>query len=130
MRLWAGVLAALTLARLVLAGSLPLSPDEAYYYLWSRHLQAGYFDHPPMVAYFIRAGTALFGGTALGVRCMGPLAAALGSVLLWDAGERLFPHRQAGVMAAAMLNATLLVGTGAIIMTPDTPLLLFWTAGL
>ena len=24
--------------------------DEAYYWLWSKHLALGYFDHPPMIA--------------------------------------------------------------------------------
>jgi 4-amino-4-deoxy-L-arabinose transferase-like glycosyltransferase len=123
-------LAALTLLRLALAASIPLAPDEAYYFLWSRHLQPGYFDHPPMVALWIRAGTALLGTGPLGIRLLGPLSAALGSFLLWDAGEQLFPRRQAGLAAAALLNATLMLGAGAILMTPDTPLLFFWTAGL
>jgi 4-amino-4-deoxy-L-arabinose transferase-like glycosyltransferase len=130
MRLWLGALGALTVLRLILCASLPLAPDEAYYFLWSQHLQPGYFDHPPMVAVLIRIGTDLFGNTPLGIRCLGPLLGALGSILLWDAGEKLFPHRQAGVIAAALLNATLMVGAGTIIMTPDTPLLFFWTAGV
>jgi 4-amino-4-deoxy-L-arabinose transferase-like glycosyltransferase len=111
-----------------MAAALPLSPDEAYYWLWSQHLQPGYLDHPPMVAVWIAAGTALIGKSALGVRILGPLAAAAGSVLLWDAGETLFPNRQAGLTAAALFNATLITGVGAIIITPDTPLLFFWTA--
>ena len=130
MRLWLGALIALTVLRLVLAATLPLAPDEAYYFLWSQDLQPGYLDHPSMVALLIRAGVFCFGDTPLGIRLFGPLLAAAGSVLLWDAGERLFPHRHAGVMAAALLNATLMVGVGSIIMTPDTPLLFFWTAGL
>ena len=65
----AGVaVAILLLLRLVVAGMLPLSADEAYYWLWSRHLAAGYYDHPPAIAFLIRAGTALFGDTAFGVR--------------------------------------------------------------
>ena len=42
-------LLALTALRLVVAALVPLSPDEAYYWMWSRHLAGGYFDHPPMV---------------------------------------------------------------------------------
>ena len=121
-------LLALTVLRLVLAAYLPMAPDEDYYFLWAQHLQAGYFDHPPMVALWIKASTALIGNTPLGIRLFGPLAAALGSVLLWDAAEQLAPGR--GIIAAALLNATLLIGAGAIIITPDTPLLFFWTAGL
>ncbi len=127
---WAAALAAVTLLRLVVAASAPLSPDEAYYWVWSRALAASYLDHPPMVALWIRAGTALAGNDALGVRLLAPLSTALGSVLLADAGERLFPGRHAGLAAAALLNATLLLGVGGVIMTPDTPLIFFWTAVL
>ncbi len=108
----------------------PLSADEAYYWVWSRALAPGYLDHPPMVALWIRAGTALAGQGAFGIRLLGPLAAALGSVLLARAAEDLFPGRRLGVPAAVLLNATLLLGAGAVTMTPDTPLLLFWTAAL
>lgn len=127
---WVAALAAVTALRLVLAAVLPLAPDEAYYWVWSRTLQPGYLDHPPMVAVFIAAGTALAGETALGVRLMAPLSMALGSVLLARAAEDLFPGRHAGPWAAALLNATLLAGLGGVTMTPDTPLLLFWTAAL
>jgi 4-amino-4-deoxy-L-arabinose transferase-like glycosyltransferase len=123
-------LAALTLVRLCVAAAVPLAPDEAYYWIWSRALAAGYLDHPPMVALWIRAGTALAGSDAIGVRLLGPFSAALGSCLLYNAAERLFPGRGAGLTAAALLNATLALGAGAVIMTPDTPLLLFCTAAL
>ncbi|MDR3504864.1 MAG: glycosyltransferase family 39 protein [Acidocella sp.] len=130
MRLGLAALLVLTALRLALAASLPLVPDEAYYFLWSTHLQPGYFDHPPMVALWIRAGTALFGPSSLGVRLLGPLSVLAGSLLLWDAAERLFPGKRAGLTAAACLNATLLLGAGAVLMTPDTPLLFFWSAGI
>lgn len=114
---------------------MPLLPDEAYYWVWSRALAPGYLDHPPMVALWIAAGTALAGEGALGVRLLGPLAAALGSLLLARAAFHLLPgeapaRREAGVLAAALLNATLLVAAGSVTMTPDTPLLFFWTAAL
>ncbi len=127
---WLAALLGVTLLRLILAAMIPLSPDETYYWVWSVNLQPGYFDHPPMVALWIRAGTALFGNTPLGVRVAGPLAAAIGSVLLWRAGEDMFPKRHAGLSAAALLNAMLILGVGSIIMTPDTPLIFFWIAVL
>jgi len=126
----AWLLAGLTVLRLLVAAATPLSPDESYYWVWSRALAPGYLDHPPMVALWIWLGTAIAGDGALGVRLLAPLAAALGSVLLARAGEDLFPGRRAGVAAAALLNATLLFGVGSVTMTPDTPLLLFWTAAI
>lgn len=124
------LLALLTGLRLTLAAALPLAPDEAYYWTWSRALAPGYFDHPPMVALWIRAGTWLAGDTSLGVRLLSPLAAALGSGLLWDAANRLLPGRDTGITAVLLLNATLLIGAGGVLMTPDAPLMLFWMAGL
>ncbi len=88
-----------------------------------------------MVALWIAAGTALAGDGALGVRLLAPLSAALGSLLLAQAARDLLPgdeaaRRHAGVVAAALMNATLLFGIGSVTMTPDTPLLFFWTAVL
>lgn len=125
-----GLLAALTAIRLTVAAVAPLAPDEAYYWIFSRALASGYLDHPPMVALWIRAGTEIAGQGVLGVRLLGPLAGALGTILLYDAAECLWPGRQAGAMAAIFLNGTLLFGVGSVIMTPDTPLLFFWSACL
>ncbi|MBV8096564.1 MAG: glycosyltransferase family 39 protein [Acetobacteraceae bacterium] len=123
-------LALITLLRMVVAAVTPLSPDEAYYWVWSRALAPSYLDHPPMVALWIRAGTLLAGDTAFGVRLSAPISAAAGSALLAQAGDLLLPGRNTGIVAAALLNATLLFGAGAVIITPDTPLLFFWTATL
>ena len=79
---WAAGLAAITCVRLVLAAYIPLAPDEAYYRIWALAPAGGYLDHPFMVAAWARAGMALVGDTALGVRLMGPLSACLGTVLV------------------------------------------------
>ncbi|MDB5314305.1 MAG: UDP-phosphomannose--protein mannosyltransferase [Rhodospirillales bacterium] len=125
---WLALLGLATLARLALAATIPLAPDEAYYRIWAFSLQGGYLDHPPMVALFIRAGMALFGDTTLGIRALGPLGTGIASLMIWRATELLFPGR--GAAAVLMLNATLLVGIGTVVMTPDTPLLFFWCAAL
>ncbi len=128
---WAGIaLAALTVARFAVAALMPLAPDEAYYWVWSRSLAPGYLDHPPMVALWIWLGTALGGDTAFGIRLLGPVSGALGTLLLLRAGDDLLPGRNAGLTAAILLNATLLFGVGAVTMTPDTPVLFFWTLTL
>lgn len=127
---WLVALLAVTALRLLVAAIVPLAPDEAYYWVWSRVLQPGYLDHPPMVALFIRAGTALAGENAFGIRLMGPLSIAVASVLLARAADALYPERRSGVWAAALFNATLLVGVGGLLATPDLPLLVFWTAAL
>lgn len=132
---WAVVLICLTLFRLVIAAFLPLTPDESYYRLWALLPAAGYFDHPPMVALFIRAGMMLLGDNACGVRFMGPVSAAAGTVLLARSAEGWVYFRggspqqacRAALCAACLLNGTVALGVGTILMTPDTPLLFFIT---
>ena len=58
----------LLFVRLWLDGHLELMYNEAYYALWAQNLAWGYFDHPPMVAVWIRSSTHLFGKTDFGVR--------------------------------------------------------------
>ncbi|WP_338662704.1 glycosyltransferase family 39 protein [Pararoseomonas sp. SCSIO 73927] len=127
---WILGLLALTALRLAAAALLPLAPDEAYYWVWGRDLQAGYLDHPPMVALWIAAGTALLGDDALGIRLFGPLGMALASLAVAAAGDALFPDRRPGKWAALLLNAMPLTNAGAVLMTPDTPLFVFWCLSL
>jgi 4-amino-4-deoxy-L-arabinose transferase-like glycosyltransferase len=115
-----------TAIRLYVAATMPLSADEAYYRIWAHALAPGYLDHPPMVALWIWIGTAIAGDTPLGIRLLSPLAVLLGSFLLVRAGEDLQPG--AGRRSVWYFNATLLLNAGAVTATPDTPLLLFWTA--
>ncbi|WP_239478822.1 ArnT family glycosyltransferase [Lichenicola cladoniae] len=135
MKAWVFALGALTVLRLLVCGFTPISADESYYWVWSRALAPGYLDHPPMTALWIRAGTSMLGSGPIGVRLLAPLSAALGTLLLASAASDLWggtrqERRRRGIVAAVMLNATLLLGVGSVTMTPDTPLLFFWTLAL
>ena len=112
------------------AAHTELSPDEAYYLLWSRHLAWGYVDHPPMVAAWIALSRALFGESALGVRTLGILGGLAGAAACARIAWRLFGDARAAAFAALLFTAPVLLGAGAIIATPDLPLVLFWTLGL
>jgi len=106
--------AALVLLRFVAGAVLPLSADEAYYWLWSKHLAAGYYDHPPMIAWLIRAGTPAFGDTAFGVRAV-PLLTGIGATwCVWRVG---------GVRAALLFNLMLMTAVETMAATPDAPLI-------
>ncbi len=114
------------LLRALLAALVPLLPDESYYWLWTRHLAAGFFDHPPGVALLITLGTALFGDTTLGVRA-GPAIAAITMHIAAIAGAWHLAGRGAlGAVAAervAMLVALIPIATlGLVLATPDAAL--------
>jgi hypothetical protein len=126
----ATVLAVLFVLRCVVAVTAPVSPDEAYYWLWTRPLQLSYFDHPGMVAWWMWCGVHVFGDTATGVRVTALLSTIITTALVWDTGRIVWASREAGARAALWLNAMLLFGAAGILMTPDAPLALFWSAAV
>ena len=124
-----GLVLVLTAIRLAVAGATGLVDDEAYYRLWSEHLAAGYLDHAPMVAWMIAGGRAIAGDGPLGVRLLAPFATLVGSFLLWRA-VALAEGRVIAERAVVWFNATLLVGAGSVLVTPDGPSVFFWGATL
>ena len=117
----------ITLARLVFAAAIPLTDDEAYYRLWAQHLDIGYFDHPPMVAWLIALGQGLLGDTALGIRLGAVLATSLTSLVVHDLALRLGTGRETALTAMVWFNATLIVAAGGMLAVPDVGASLFWT---
>ena len=112
------------------AWRLELTFDEAYYALWSRSLAFGYLDHPPMVALWICASSALFGDSSLGMRALSlTLVGSLPALIAWIAW-RLFLSAEVAAMAALLWIGMPLVMAGAVFVTPDAPLVVFWTLGL
>ncbi|HSC17893.1 MAG TPA: glycosyltransferase family 39 protein, partial [Rhizomicrobium sp.] len=105
--------------RAVTASHLPLSFDEAYFWLWSRHLAISYFEHPPLIALAIRAGTALLGDTSLGVRLMSLLASVAASWAIWRAAAAVFTDDTSAWTACAFLNLTLMLTSQSMGATPD-----------
>ena len=107
------------LVSLVQAAGTELFDDEAYYWVYSRFLDWGYFDHPPMIAVLIKVGTAILPGE-LGLRffivLMGTATIALIEYLAQPKDIRLF--------FAIVLNMAVLQ-IGGIIAVPDIPLLFF-----
>ncbi|PTL81746.1 glycosyltransferase family 39 protein [Vitiosangium sp. GDMCC 1.1324] len=120
---------ALALVRLLYAPFVEVAPQEAYYWQYGRHLALSYFDHPPMCAWLIALSTRLLGATELGVRLPAVLCGVALSLLLASLGRRLYSPA-AGAFAALAGNATVLLGLGSVVMTPDVPLVVCWAAAL
>lgn len=114
---------AATVVRLVLAAVVPLVPDEAYYWDWSRHLAAGYFDHPPGIALLIRLGTAVAGASPFGVR-LGVIIAGFVATVATLALARRLGGGQAAWYAALVIVVMPMAGAGLLLATPDVPMLL------
>ena len=115
------------LVRLVFAALIPLFPDEAYYWEWSRRLAPGYFDHPAGIALVIRSGGALlapFGAAAspLGVR-LGAVVAGWIACVATVAIARRLAGDAAALRAAIVMTVMPLAAAGLLLATPDSPVL-------
>lgn len=124
-------IALVLLARLayIASGAIQLAEDEAYQWLWSKHLALSYFSKPPLIAYTQFLGTRLFGDTAFGVRFFSPVIAAIISVLLLRFFNR-HVNARAGFFLILILSATPLLAAGSLLMTIDPLSVLFWTAAM
>lgn len=125
----AAVTAYVALLRLAYLGLPDLLPEEAYYWNYSRHLDIGYLDHPPMVAWSIRAGTALFGQNEFGVRFPAFLYSAVAAFFAWRLARERY-GRAAGLAALVLVAALPFFFGVGFFMTPDAPLVAFWSAAL
>lgn len=110
-----------TVFNIIQASTLELHADEAYYWIYSRFLAWGYFDHPPMVALFIKAGYSLF-QNEFGVRLFTIGCSSIALYTLW------LIVKQYGVKPMWFM----LIASGMFIFniygfttTPDVPLFLF-----
>jgi len=107
---------------------LPLHGDEAYYWLWSHHLQAGYYDHPPMIAFLI-ALTDYVSEAEWGVRLGNVIAMSVAGWVVFRLLEELRDART-GLWGVAIFVSIVLVHAGYTIITTDSPLIIFWSLAL
>jgi 4-amino-4-deoxy-L-arabinose transferase-like glycosyltransferase len=122
------LVAAMTVLRLVYASVIDLRTDEAYYWTWSKESVLSFLDHPPMIAWFIRFGTAIFGDTNLGVRFAGVAAMLVTQLLLADIVRRVTHDLRAIMIAILMPEAALYYGLLMAKVSPDVALIPFAVA--
>jgi len=121
----------LLLARLGYIASkiIQLSEDEAYQWVWSKHLALSYYSKPPLIAYTQFLGTSIWGDNAFGVRFFSPVLTAVMSVFLL----RFFAkevNARAGFVLLLIATVTPLASAGAVLMTVDPLSVFFWTAAM
>lgn len=122
------LVAAMTALRMIYASVIDLRTDEAYYWTWSKENVLSFLDHPPMIAWFIRFGTTIFGDTNLGVRFAGIVAMLVTQLLLADIVRRVTHDGRAIVLAVLMPEAALYYGLLMAKVAPDVALIPFAVA--
>jgi hypothetical protein len=96
-----------------------LMDDEAYYWLYSRFIDYGYFEHPPLIALLIKAGYFIF-KNELGVRL---LTVVLNTATIYLIQQLL--TRKNDVLFYAIILTIAITQLGGFIAVPDGPLLFF-----
>jgi len=122
------LIACVTLLHIVLAALVPLSPQEAYYWLWSRTPALSYFDHPPLASYSILFTTALFGNSTLGIK-MAAVGWSLAANAMWARLiVDLYDDRRVLWWSLLALNLVGIYQAYGLVIAPDSPLIFAWTA--
>jgi dolichol-phosphate mannosyltransferase len=122
-----GLIACAWLLRLIYSSQIEMLPEETYYWNYSRHLDIGYLDHPPMVAWLIWLGTTLFGTTEFGVRFGAMCSGVVASIFVYKLARDLFDEATA-LVAVVLMQLLPFFFFAGILMTPDAPMTAAWAA--
>ena len=107
--------------RFAVAYWLPLTGDEAYFITWGKNLDYGYYDHPPMVGWFLSL-MLLFGDATLWLRLPGILMFTFMGIAIYRL-LRTVDEDKAVLTAILFLFAP--INLLSVLITTDTPLILF-----
>ena len=110
-------------------GSIELLPQEAYYWLYARHLDLGYLDHPPMVAWIIWANSLIFGNSEFAIRFGAFSLWVLTAFFCFRLTRNLF-GKTAALGVIPLLAALPFFFFIGFLMTPDAPLTACWAGAL
>ena len=124
-------LVSLTFFRLWYTSRVPLSADEAYFWVWSRHPAFCYYDQPPMIAWLMAFFTRVIGNTEAGVRAASPFALlAISFLLIAHLGEESGDHPEKTLLPVILLAVIPGFAVAALLGGVEAPLLLFSMAAV
>jgi dolichol-phosphate mannosyltransferase len=122
-----GLIACAWLLRIVYSSQVEMLPEETYYWNYALHLDLGYLDHPPMVAWLIWLGTNVFGTTEFGVRFGAMCSGVVASFFVYRLTRNLFDEASA-LVALVLMQLLPFFFFAGILMTPDAPMTAAWAA--
>jgi hypothetical protein len=113
--------------KLLLALLVPVTGDEAYFYLWGEHPALTFYDHPPLTGWLLTLSQVLLGWLAspmLVLRLPPVIITTLAALLIYRHISRYYNPQSALPVTAIYLLLPLNLIAG-FIYTTDTLLLLF-----
>jgi len=124
-----GAISYILLLRFAFVGTIDLLPEEAYYWNYAQHLDIGYLDHPPMVAWLIWLGTEILGHTEFAVRSGAALAWLIAAFFLFRLTRNLY-GKTAAFVAVLLGSALPFFFSIGFLIVPDAPLTAAWAGTL
>ena len=120
-----------TIIRFIIALTIDLGNDEAYYITYARHLQWNYFDHPPFVALLIKLTSLNLTLTSDFFIRLGPiLLAAINTYFIYAIAKNI-KDEKSGIIAAVLYSASIYSSIIAgVFILPDAPQLFFWMGSI
>ena len=122
-------LAATLVFRIWLSAVAPVTADEAYFILWGRAPALGFYDHPPMVGWMLAPLVAISDAPWL-LRLPAVLVPPLAAFGCWLALRRWFGGDEDTASLAALAVLLVPINVWNVLVTTDTPLVLFSVASL
>ena len=104
---------------------LDVHPDMADHWVWSRFLQWGYYEHPPLIALNMRVYGLIAGSSVLALKVGAILISILILLLCYRVGV-LFFDRKVALIFLLILEATPYYSTASVFWHIDQPYMLCW----
>lgn len=114
----------------IAAGKLDLAADEAHYWEWSRRLDLSYYSKGPGIAWLIRATTAVFGSSPLGIRMSAVLSSVVLAIAVFALARRVTGSERRAVLTLVLLRLSPLFAAGGMIATIDPPFAACWALAM
>ena len=127
-----GILIIFSILQALYNALLPIYLDEAYYWVWALRPEFSYYDHPGMVAWIIYPFT-FIANNEFTIRLSTVIAMSVTVWYLVKVCLEAFQNQKEAdtawyVFFIFITNPA--VHMGYVFITPDSPLMMFWAAGL
>lgn len=123
------VVALVLLVRVCLVLFMGITPQDAYYHMYSRFPDWSYFDHPPMVAYMLMPLNMIFGDSVFAIKATDLIVSLCTIGLIYKLASKFYPGADSWILTLT-IGISLMFTLCSTNTTPDIPLLFFWSLSM
>lgn len=110
--------------------SFSLFGDEAQYWLWSKNLDFGYFSKPPLIAWFIRLYSEIFGNSFPALKSFSVVFYFFSAFALYVFCKNLRLSKDLSFICSVSFLVIPAVSVSSFIISTDVILIFFWILSL